>query len=341
MIIISAILIISLIIFYSIKSYSMDSSNLKTTPKDVFLHLFNIVTFYLSVIGFIMLYIQYVNALFPDPLNYYFTEIANGVRVSTSILFIAVPAYLVSSWLLAKDLTISPEKRDLKLRKWLIYFTLFISAITIIIDLIIFVYNFLDGELNTQFFLKVLDVLLVAGMVFGYYMWELKRKERKTNIPKILAVIVLVVVAGSIILGFFIIGTPKDQRERRFDERRVSDLQALQSQIVDYWVKKDVLPAGLKDLENNITGFSVPVDPNNEENYEYKTISKLSFELCAVFSKKSIEDAVGRGVKEYVKPIDLNSQNWKHDAGRQCWIRTIDPDLYKIEKMNLITPVKY
>lgn len=47
----------------------------KSAPKDVFLHLFNIVTFYLSVVGFIILYVQYVNVLFPDKLNYYFTAI--------------------------------------------------------------------------------------------------------------------------------------------------------------------------------------------------------------------------------------------------------------------------
>ena len=177
---------------------------LKSTPKDVFLHLFNIVTFYLSVIGFITLYVQYINASFPDELNYYFTSIANGVRWSTSILFVAVPAYLFTSWLLAKDLNITPEKRELKLRKWLVYFTLFISAITIIVDLMIFVYNFLDGELNTRFFLKVLVVLLVAVAVFAYYMWDLKRKEMKSKIPKILAIVLSVIVLVSIIIGFFI-----------------------------------------------------------------------------------------------------------------------------------------
>src|SRR3989339_1639517 len=175
---------------------------IKSTPKDVFLHLFNIVTFYLSMIGFIILYVQYVNVLFPDKLNYYFTSISDLVRTASSILFVAVPAYILTAWLLAKDLAVTPEKRELKLRKWLTYFTLFISAITIIVDLMIFVYNFLNGELSARFALKVLVVLLVAVAVFGYYMWELKRKELVSKAPKILAIILSIVALGSIIIGF-------------------------------------------------------------------------------------------------------------------------------------------
>jgi hypothetical protein len=328
--------LILLIIFIS-----MDNTNVKSTPKDVFLHLFNIVTFYLSVIGFITLYIQYISALFPDPLNYYFTSIADSVRVSTSILFIAVPAFLLSSWFLAKDLVITPEKRDLKLRKWLIYFTLFISAITIIVDLIIFVYNFLNGELSTQFFLKVLVVLIVAGAVFGYYIWELKREKLKSNTPKILTAVVAVVVAASIVMGFFIVGTPSDQRERRFDDQRLNDLQMLQSQIVDYWVRKDSLPANLNLLEDNITGFVIPVDPSSKVVYEYKIIDPLSFELCAVFSRSSEASGLsGQYMKGYTSPYGLYQQNWNHEAGRYCWTRNIDPDLYKTDKAGVPSIVK-
>lgn len=305
--------------------------HLKSTPKDVFLHLFNIVTFYLSVIGFITLYVQYVNAVYPDELNYYFTSIANGVRWSTSILFVAVPAYLFTSWLLAKDLSKTPEKRDLKLRKWLVYFTLFISAITIIVDLMIFVYNFLDGELNTRFFLKVLVVLLVAIAVFAYYMWDLKRQEIKSNVPKILAIIVGIVVLVSIIIGFFIVGTPSDQRNRRFDDQRVQDLQLIQSQVVDYWAKKEILPLQLTAMQDNISGFIVPVDPDTKGTYEYNITGPLSFELCSVFVSSNQDEPSTKG-RSYYAPYDDYQQNWFHDAGRTCFTRTIDPELYKFNK---------
>lgn len=308
----------------------MNEQNIKSTPKDVFLQLFNIVTFYLSVIGFITLYINYINALFPDALNYYFTGIANGVRWSSSILFVAVPAYIFTAWLLARDLIKIPEKRELKLRKWLIYFTLFISAITIIVDLMIFVYNFLDGELTVRFFLKVLVVLLVAGAVFGYYMWDLKRTGLKSKIPQFLAIILGVLVLGSIIVGFFIVGTPSEQRRRRMDDERVMNLQMLQTQIVDYWSKKEVLPENLDFLQDNISGFVVPLDPDTKLSYEYKILGELEFELCANFATASDKNlSPGEKPMTYYGYYDSFQQNWDHEKGRACFQRTIDPDLYK------------
>ena len=315
----------------------MDNTSIKSTPKDVFLHLFNIVTFYLSVIGFITLYIQYINVLFPDKLNYYFTAIAQGVRWSTSVLFISIIAYVITSWMLEKDLKQHKEKRNLKLRKWLIYFTLFISAVTIIIDLMTFVYNFLDGELTTRFGLKVLVVLLVAAAVFGYYMWDLKRTDAKTNIPRILAIVVLVVSFGSIIVGFFIIGTPADQRERRFDEQRVGDLQQVQSMIGDYWIQKEKLPEQLVDLEDSISGFVVPTDPATDQVYEYIIVDELAFELCAVFTRSNDDDVSSNFREEYFGPMMYN-ENWDHNSGRVCFSRTIDPELYKDSDGEMLRP---
>jgi len=293
----------------------------------------------LSVIGFITLFIQYINALLPDTLNYYFTAIANSVRWSSSILFVAVPAYILTSWLLGKDLKKEPEKRELKLRKWLVYFTLFISAITIIVDLMVFVYNFLDGELTIKFFLKVCVVLLVAAAVFGFYMWELKRKEIKSRVPKILAVVLAVVVLASIVAGFFIVGTPAEQRNRKMDEQRINDLQTIQSQIVSYWSLKEALPPSLDVLQDNISGFVVPTDPDTQNSYEYSISDKLKFELCATF-ETSDKDYPARGKETmYNSPYGAFQQNWDHDSGRVCFERSIDPDLYKATEANVKNPL--
>lgn len=310
-----------------------EQHTLRSTPKDVFLQLFNIITFYLSIIGFITLYIQYINVAFPDKLNFYFTSIANSVRVASSILFIATPAYIFTSWLLARDLHKEPKKRDLKLRKWLLYFTLFLAAIIIIIDLITFIYNFLSGELTTQFFLKILVVLLVAVSVFGYYIWELKREDSKSNVPKTLAIILSVVVFVSIAIGFFVIGTPRDQRNRRFDEQRVSELQMIQSEIISYWTQKKEIPAKLENLRDSISGFTPPNDPDTQIPYEYKVLGTLSFELCAVFTTDSNDYGLAsRNMMMYSSPYpyyDGFQQNWEHKAEKTCFKRDIDPEKYK------------
>jgi len=190
------------------------------------------------------------------------------------------------------------------------------------------VYNFLNGEISTRFVLKVLVVLLVACGVFGYYMWDLKRKEPQSKLPKILAIILAVFALGSIIIGFFIVGTPMDQRNRRFDEQRVQELQMIQNQVVNYWTLKKNLPENLGMLQDDISGFFVPSDPETKVNYEYKIIDPLKFELCGTFALASDQNQISRG-PYYAVPYDSLQQNWNHDAGRFCFTRTIDPELYK------------
>ena len=310
-------------------------TNLKSAPKDFFLQLLNIVTFYLAVINFITLFIQYINVLFPDLLNFYYTGMTNSVRLSMSILLIAVPVYILTSWMIGKDLKENPDKRELGLRKWLIYLTLFVAAITIIVDLITLVNNFLSGELTVQFFLKTAVVLIVAVSVFGYYIWDLRRKDKETSkLPKLFAWVVSFVVLASIVSGFFIIGTPAVQRDRRFDEERVSDLQILQSEIVSYWDQKDVLPQNLSDLENSISGFTVQKDPETAESYEYRVIDSLTFELCATFKRSSNDFGVVSVTTDPRLYRGISSrQNWEHEVGRTCFERIIDPELYDSEQL--------
>jgi len=298
-----------------------------STPKDIFLRLFHIVVFYLMVTSFITILIQYVNALFPDALYFNFDSISQSIILSTSILVISTPAYLLSAWFLQKDIDKTPQKRDLKIVKWFVYLTLFISAITIIIDLITFVYNFLNGELSTQFLLKMLIVLLVAVAVFGYFLWELKRTDAKSHTPKILAWVLSSVITLCVIAGFMIIGTPSQQRARRFDNQRTSDLQMLQSEIVNYWTQKQKLPVALTDLQDSISGFTVPVDPETKNSYQYKATEPLTFSLCATFVLQS--DKYSNVNQNMYAPYGQYQQNWSHGAEETCFERTIDPDLYK------------
>jgi len=317
----------------------------KSTPKDVFAHLLMIGTLYASVISFIALLFEYVNALIPDPAFLYgyrspFNQ--DSVRWATAVLLIVFPVFLLISWFLSRDLKLSPAKRDLKIRKWLIYFTLFLASVTIIVDLIILVYNFLSGELTTRFLLKTLVVFITASSVLGYFAWELKRQELKSNKPKRFAIISAAVVLASIISGFFIIGSPSYQRNLRFDEIRTSDLQILQNEIMNYWIQKEELPNKLEDLINSISGFVPPSDPESKASYEYNVLNPLTFELCATFKLgKVVGDNyyVSKSLMlEPARPYPFSgppyyqNQGWDHPEGRTCFPRTIDPEIYKLKE---------
>ncbi len=304
---------------------------LKSTPKDVFLHLFGIVTFYLSIVSFINLYIQYIDFLYPDTLNLFYTNITNSVKIFTSMLIIAWPFYLLTAWILAKDVKANKEKKEIKIRKWLLYLTLFISAVTIIVDLITFVYHLLDGDLSIKFFLKVLVVLVVAGLVFSYYLWDLKKEETNKKLNLIFAYLTAALVILSVALGFFIIGTPAKQRAYHADEQRIQNLQIIQDRVVNYWQLKQALPENLNLLEDSISGFKVPTDPDTQATYEYKITGDLAFELCADFKTVSTNQNASLKAASYAEFGGDFQQNWDHQAERTCFSRTIDPELYKPE----------
>ena len=153
---------------------------MKTSPKDVFLHLLAIDSLYTSAISFMVLIFQYINVFLPDALenNYYELSSAyNSIRWSIASLVVVFPVYVLTSSSLDKGYRKSPAKRDLGIRKWLIYFTLFAAALIIIGDLVTLIYNLLGGELTLRFLLKVATVFFVSGSVFGYYLWDLRKHK--------------------------------------------------------------------------------------------------------------------------------------------------------------------
>lgn len=299
------------------------------SPKNAFLHLLLIITLYISVISFIALIFQYINAILPDPLNFYLTSIYDTIRLSSATLIVSVPIFLLSSSIIGKDIQTNNALRHSGIRKWLLYLTLLVSAITIIVYLTRLIYNFYGGELTLSFALKVLTVLVVTGSVFGYYLSDLRDLPFKIS-NKALAYIVSFVVLVSIIAGFFIVGSPFHQRQVRFDEERVSDLQSIQYQIVNYWQRKNTVPEQLNNLNDDISGYTIPKDPVSEQAYEYTKKSDLTFELCATFAT---EESPSTNNYYYSSPgFDLKNENWKHGIGKTCFERTIDPALYKLEK---------
>lgn len=316
----------------------MNELNPKTTPRDLFLHLFNAVALYASAISTITLLIQYVNVLFPDVLVYDYgrTAAAESIFWSTAVILVAYPAYLITGKTMLRDYAAHPEKQHLGVRRWITHATLFVSAIAVGGDLVALIYNFLRGELTIPFTLKVLAVFAVAGSVFWYVSWDRKQENGAANFRRKqiawIATAALVLVVGA---EFIIVGTPGEQRNQRLDQRRVDDLQNLQNQVVSYWIQKEKIPQNAEELEDDISGFRVPRDPETGEPYEYRPTGALSFEVCAVFaaSQKTERPDYFFPVKPAPRTPAVGnfSQNWSHGAGRTCFSRAIDPEIYKPE----------
>jgi hypothetical protein len=151
------------------------------SAREAFLYLVLFTCLYISAFNFGVLLFQFIERAFPDALNapYGYDGSLSAIRFSVSALIIAFPLYLWLTRLFARAFAKDPAKRGSKIRKWLSYITLFIAASVIIGDLIALIFNLLGGELTTRFFLKMLSILLIAGMIFGYYLWELRQDEKE------------------------------------------------------------------------------------------------------------------------------------------------------------------
>lgn len=143
---------------------------------------------------------------------------------------------------------------------------------------------------------------------------------------------VMGIVAIAVVAGFFVVGSPHSERNRRFDDQRIQDLQMIQGNIGEYFQAKSKLPLTLANLEDEFRGIVIPNDPETHRDYAYHVRGSDIFELCADFRLPSI---YGRGAltpaipKGPMPELFVGEQLWNHNAGRTCFERTIDKDFFQ------------
>ncbi len=313
----------------------------RTTPKDFFLHLAAAVALYAGAVALINLAFSIVNYAVPDKLAGYFSP--SMVAWPISMLVVLVPLLYVLEWLIVRDIKLMPEKKELWVRRWRIYLTLFLAGAAIIGDLIALINTYLSGELTSRFFYKIIAILIICGIIFTYYLMQrIDASDTTASRRKIIAGLGIVIVIAAIIGGFLIVGSPGTQRALRFDAERSSDLQNIQWQVINHWQRVGKLPTNLDELKDDLSGQVIPTDPDTEAPYEYSVKNTTTFEICATFSRPS-QDLEGRG--EYYGggfggvmvsrpyPYYDDNETWKHEEGRTCFEREIDPTRYPpIEK---------
>ncbi|MFC2095815.1 DUF5671 domain-containing protein [Candidatus Bipolaricaulota bacterium] len=149
------------------------------SAREAFMYLVLFTTLYLTTFNLGRLFFQFINLGFPDlAADYDFVDsVRQAIRFSVASLVIAFPIFMYLSLLIGRSIKRDPSKRASKVRKWLTYMTLFVAAGVIIGDLTALVYSFLGGDLSARFALKVVTVAVIAGGIFGYYLWDLRKEE--------------------------------------------------------------------------------------------------------------------------------------------------------------------
>lgn len=305
----------------------------KTTPRDFFLWAGAVIALYGSVISLITLLFEYVNRVFPDQLAYYGDPYAGGIRAAMAGVIVLVPTAIILLRIIRKSIALEPGKAEIWARRWALVLTIFIAVAVILIDLITLITTFLGGELSIRFGLKVAIVLLVALGVFMHFLADLKGYWAANNAKaNMVGIAVGMLALLSVVAGFFIIGTPGEIRMLRYDEQKVNDLQSIQYQVVNYYQQKGTLPEDLTYLDDPLSSYMTPADPQSGEGYRYAVTAPLSFELCASFNEPT-PDLSGQGgypSRDMAYPSMGIDENWQHEEGDTCFTRTIDPERYPL-----------
>lgn len=302
-------------------SGSADPNNPKPKPsaKDFFLNLGAFIALYTLVGSLLNLLFSVINEAYPKVSDYYYGNPSISWPVAT--LIVVFPIFVLLMWFLEREYRTEPERQTSGIHRGLTYVTLFISGLVLAGDLITVVYYFIDGqELTTGFLLKVLVLFVVALSLFVYYISDLRQKltPRARIAWRIFAG---VIILGSIVWGFSVIGSPRNQRLLNYDEQKVNDLVEIKYAVEEYYRDSGVLPENFEQISSSSYFYGSITDPQTQEPYEYEKTSSTTYSLCAEFNK----DADENSFSDYGY---RNNKEWAHPSGDHCFALKIDPKIY-------------
>jgi hypothetical protein len=259
----------------------------QNNAKFAFYYLLSLVALVFVAISVGLIVFGIINKSIPDiGANYWNTN--NQFKFAISALIIATPIYFILTRLIRQGLKKGEILPDSGIRRWLTYFIIFVASVIILGFLISVINSFLSGELTTRFILKALSVFIIAGLVFAYYLYDIKQDDLKKSslMTRIFLFLSLAIILAAFISVWFFIESPKTARYRRLDQLTLNQISMLESNINSYYEENDKLPGSLIDVfadEDAFTSFS------NEWNIEYRKLDEEKFELCASFNLDSSE----------------------------------------------------
>lgn len=287
------------------------------------LHFFLYLVLYLSLafmssgVGSILY--QLINKFFLDTNGNNLSGFSNSAaKYGIASLVISAPIFFYLSWLIAKYLWSGKIHEDSLVRKWLSYVVLFVAAGTIIGDLITLIFNVLDGTAIPRFLLKVLVIILIAGSIFGFYLWDMRKKDMSGKSYKenrLIAYVYGLVVLIVFISGFFIIDSPVSARNRILNQNIINEMQQAQYEVDSYYQLNKKLPNTIADLNNTMI----------KENFGkfaiiYKKTGTDTYNFCANFSSSYADDSKYSDNRYY-------QQTWNYEKGNFCLDRRVNSDI--------------
>lgn len=167
----------------------MDQAITPQTSKarETFLYLLMFVSLAMGVTAVGAAYFNIIDHFVRDPLAPFGVFQLSGLRWQLAAIIVAAPVFYFVARMVKRAVNADLALRRSGIRKWIIYIALFIASAVIVGDFIGVLARFFDGDLTLRFALKSFTVLVIAGLVFGYYFIEVRQDDAiksETRNPK-------------------------------------------------------------------------------------------------------------------------------------------------------------
>lgn len=147
-----------------------------------------------------------------------------------------------------------------------------------------------------------------------------------------LLVAAALIVLATLMTALWVMESPMKQRDRRIDERRTDQLDAI-ADAVEAWTREHKrLPASLAELARQPGSSLAIADPVTGAPYEYQVLSESGYRLCASFATSTADRGPG------TDRISWNEKHWMHPAGRHCFDRKARQSAEAIAAPASVTP---
>jgi type II secretory pathway pseudopilin PulG len=297
------------------------------SAKFTFLYLLSLIALSFFAIASGMVLFQVINKNIADIVESYGMRYnIEALRFALSAMLVSAPIYLVTVWQINKNLFNGKLPADSGIRKWLTYFILLVASFVILGWAIAVINNFFNGELTLKFILKALTVVAISGAIFSYYLIDIRREQvsgQKSVFGNVYLYATIVAALAIFVAGIFFVESPAQARQLRIDQETINRLNTTESAIQSYFVQSGKLPENLDALSQEVN-FTTKLDlqnPSTKQNFDYTVTEKKKYRLCTDFLRASLSEAEG-GYPSYAYPYG----NWEHEAGRQCFERTVLDD---------------
>lgn len=151
------------------------------SAKEFFLYALLFLALYISAFHLGALIFDFINRAVPDSLgnsSSWRGSTNDSVRWNMSMLIVSFPVFAFMFRNVNAAIAKDPTKLDSRPRHWLTYLSLLLTAIIVISDVGVLVYNALGGELTLRFVLKILTVAAIAGGIFFYFLADIRKGEQ-------------------------------------------------------------------------------------------------------------------------------------------------------------------